>query len=58
MRHVCRKLDRSTKAREIGEVYKFFYCESDGMRNALRIVLGNNSRESVIDVNMINDRLI
>ena len=49
---------KGTKAREIGEGYKFFYCGSDGKKNGVGIVLDNNLKESVMDVKRINDRLI
>nr|XP_049699855.1 craniofacial development protein 2-like [Helicoverpa armigera] len=49
---------KGTKAREIGEGYKFYYCGSDGKRNGVGIVLDKNLKESVIDVNRVNDRII
>ncbi|XP_047028785.1 craniofacial development protein 2-like [Helicoverpa zea] len=49
---------KGTKAREIGEGYKFYYCGSDGKRNGVGIVLDKNLKESVIDVKRVNDRII
>lgn len=49
---------KGTKAREIGEGYKFYYCGSDGKRNGVGVVLDNVLKECVTDVKRVNDRII
>ncbi|PZC80720.1 hypothetical protein B5X24_HaOG214121 [Helicoverpa armigera] len=49
---------KGTKAREIGEGYKFYYCGSDGKRNGVGIVLDKNLKECVMEVKRVNDRII
>ncbi|KAJ8709706.1 hypothetical protein PYW08_009710 [Mythimna loreyi] len=49
---------RGTKAREIGEGYKFYYCDSDGKRNGVGVVLDSKLKESVMEVHRMNDRII
>lgn len=49
---------KGTKAREIGEGYKFYYCGSDGKRNGVGVVLDAKLKECVTEVKRMNDRLI
>ncbi|XP_059045646.1 uncharacterized protein LOC131841340 [Achroia grisella] len=49
---------KESKAREIGEGYKFYYCGSDGKRNGVGIVLDSNLKQSVMNVKRVSDRVI
>ncbi|XP_052738878.1 craniofacial development protein 2-like, partial [Bicyclus anynana] len=49
---------KGSKAREIGMGFKFFYCGSDGKRNGVGVVLDNELKKCVTDVNRVNDRII
>jgi exonuclease III len=49
---------KGSKAREIGEGYKFYYCGSDGKRNGVGIVLDQGLKKCVTDVKRVSDRII
>ncbi|XP_048483178.1 craniofacial development protein 2-like [Plutella xylostella] len=49
---------KGTKARELSDGYKFFYCGKDGKRNGVGIVLDKDLKNNIIEINRVSDRII